>query len=71
MTTANGALRVAAMASYHRDLNRFYGTYYSGGTRTLEAAFMTEVNQSDPNADKVMNTDLEALKVITCICLTN
>ena len=56
MTTANGALRVAAMASYHRDLNRFYGTYYSGGTRTLEAAFMTEVNQSDPNADKVMNT---------------
>ena len=56
MTTTNGALRVAAMASYHRDLNRYYGTYYSGGTRTLESVYINEVNQTDPNADKVVNT---------------
>ena len=54
MTTTNGALRVAAMASYHRDLNRYYGTYYSGGTRTLESAFMREVQDNEDG--KIVNT---------------
>ena len=51
MTTTNGALRVAAMASYHRDLNRYFGAYYSGGDRTLESLYMKQTD--DPN---VLNT---------------